>query len=95
MASIFKSTKNTRVLPTGTLRYIRSDAPVALTEEEIQWIKNILSDEEYKLHRNPISKWNWGKIKTAFAKEFFPEIAPVSKESSISTEERINNLLNM
>ena len=76
----------------GILAYFEDERA---TEEEIQWIKNILSDEEYKLHRNPISKWNWGKIKTAFAKEFFPEIAPVSKESSISTEERINNLLNM
>jgi hypothetical protein len=61
----------------------------------VQWIKEILSNEEYKLHRNPISKWNWGKIKTAFAKRFFPEIAPISKENAVTTEDRINKLLNM
>ena len=66
------------------------------TAEEIGWIKNVLSSEEYKLHKNPISKWNWGKIKTAFAKEFFPDIAPAEKkEKSLSTEDRINKLLNM
>ena len=38
MGSLLKSTCNTRALPTGTLRYIRSDAPVSLTEEEISWL---------------------------------------------------------
>lgn len=38
MSSLLKSTRNTRVLPTGTMRYIRSDAPTNLTEEEIQWL---------------------------------------------------------
>lgn len=32
------STKNTRALPTGTLRYIRSDLPENLTEKEINWL---------------------------------------------------------
>lgn len=36
MSSLLKSTRNTRALPTGTMRYIRSDAPTNLTEEEIQ-----------------------------------------------------------
>lgn len=40
MSSLLKSTKNTRALPTGTMRYIRSDAPVNLTEEEIDWLLN-------------------------------------------------------
>ncbi|MBQ8311711.1 MAG: tyrosine-protein phosphatase [Clostridia bacterium] len=54
MGSLLKSTCNTRALPTGTLRYIRSDAPVSLTEEEIAWLRendittmvDLRSDEE-------------------------------------------------
>lgn len=38
MASLFESTRNTRVLPTGTMRFIRSDVPLDLTEKEIQWL---------------------------------------------------------
>lgn len=38
MGSLLKSTLNTRALPVGGLRYIRSDAPLCLTEEEIQWL---------------------------------------------------------
>lgn len=52
--SLFQSTRNTRVLPTGTMRYIRSDVPLKLTEPEIQWlldhnvitIVDLRSDEE-------------------------------------------------
>ena len=38
MGSLLGSTLNTRALPVGGLRYIRSDAPLCLTEEEIQWL---------------------------------------------------------
>lgn len=38
MSSLFQSTRNTRVLPTGTMRYIRSDVPEHLTDQEIQWL---------------------------------------------------------
>lgn len=38
MSSLLKSTMNTRALPVGGMRYIRSDAPLCLTEEEIQWL---------------------------------------------------------
>ena len=38
MSSLLKSTRNTRALPTGTMRYIRSDVPTNLTDEEIQWL---------------------------------------------------------
>ena len=38
MGSLLKSTLNTRVLPVGGMRYIRSDAPLHLTEEEIKWL---------------------------------------------------------
>lgn len=40
MSSLFASTRNTRVLPTGTMRYIRSDAPIDLTDEEIRWLSD-------------------------------------------------------
>lgn len=38
MISLFSSTLNSRVLPTGSMRYIRSDAPLNLTNNEIQWL---------------------------------------------------------
>lgn len=38
MASLFRSTKNTRALPTGALRFIRSDFPENLAEDEIAWL---------------------------------------------------------
>ena len=38
MSSLLKSTLNTRALPIGGMRYIRSDAPLCLTEEEIGWL---------------------------------------------------------
>ncbi len=59
MKSLLKSTLNTRALPIGGMRYIRSDVPVHLTEEEIQWllandiamIVDLRSTQE--LERNP------------------------------------------
>lgn len=38
MDSLLKSTLNTRTLPIGGMRYIRSDAPLCLTEKEIEWL---------------------------------------------------------
>ena len=38
MGSILQSTLNTRALPVGNLRYIRSDYPGNITEAEIQWL---------------------------------------------------------
>lgn len=54
MSSLLQSTRNTRALPTGTMRYIRSDFPENLTDEEVQWlldnnvttIVDLRSDEE-------------------------------------------------
>ena len=54
MGSLLQSTRNTRVLPTGTMRYIQSDVPESLTAGEIQWlldhnvttIVDLRSDEE-------------------------------------------------
>lgn len=39
MASLLKSTMNTRFLPGSGERFVRSDAPVNLTEEEIAWLE--------------------------------------------------------
>ena len=38
MASLLKSTINTRVLPAGDGRFIRSDCPAEITDEEIRWL---------------------------------------------------------
>lgn len=38
MSSIFTSTRNTRVLPIGENRYIRSDFPGNLTDDEVEWL---------------------------------------------------------
>lgn len=38
MASLFLSTLNTRYLPTGDKKYIRSDCPYLLTPKEIEWL---------------------------------------------------------
>lgn len=38
MGSLLQSTRNTRALPTGGLRYIRSDFPENLTNAEIRWM---------------------------------------------------------
>ncbi|MDE7400149.1 MAG: tyrosine-protein phosphatase [Oscillospiraceae bacterium] len=54
MSSLLQSTRNTRALPTGTMRYIRSDFPECLTDREIKWlldnnittIVDLRSDEE-------------------------------------------------
>ena len=54
MSSILQSTRNTRALPTGEIRYIRSDVPENLSDKEIRWLleNNIItivdlrSDEE-------------------------------------------------
>ena len=38
MSSLFKSTSNTRQLINGNSRFIRSDVPVNLTNDVIQWL---------------------------------------------------------
>lgn len=75
----------------GILTYFEDERT---TDEELAWIQNILSSEDYMSPCSPISKWNWGKIKTAFALKFFPEIAPATSDKSLTVEERVMNLLN-
>ena len=38
MPSLLQSTLNTRLLPTGDMRFIRSDCPEKLTDEEVKWL---------------------------------------------------------
>lgn len=65
------------------------------SKTEKDWFKNILTSEEYQLKQNPISKYNWGKIKTAFAREYFHDIAPEEREKKDKTmNERIEDFLN-
>lgn len=57
MGSLLQSTLNTRALPTGELRYIRSDYPGKLTAAEVQWlfqndittIVDLREEKEYRL----------------------------------------------
>ena len=38
MGSILQTTLNTRALPTGNFRYVRSDYPGKLTDDEVRWL---------------------------------------------------------
>lgn len=57
MGSLLKSTFNTRFIPSGDNRYLRSDCPSNLTDDEVKWLKdnNIVTvvdlrkEEEYTL----------------------------------------------
>lgn len=40
MPSLLQSTLNTRPLPTGDMRFIRSDCPDKLTDEEVEWLRH-------------------------------------------------------
>lgn len=40
MSSLLRSTRNTRALPVGDLRYIRSDYPGSLSSDEVQWLRD-------------------------------------------------------
>ena len=56
MGSILQTTLNTRALPTGDLRYIRSDCPGKLTDDEVRWLReneittivDLREEKEYK-----------------------------------------------
>jgi len=39
MGSLLTSTMNTRALPTGDFRFIRSDCPFRLTDDEVSWLR--------------------------------------------------------
>ena len=58
MSSLLRSTRNTRALPTGTMRYIRSDVPLNLTDEEIQWLlsNNITTIVDLRADEEVINK---------------------------------------
>lgn len=38
MSSLLKTTLNTRALPIGEMKYIRSDCPARLTDDEVKWL---------------------------------------------------------
>lgn len=62
MGSILKSTKNTRSILHGSYRFVRSDVPDCITEQEIQWLieNNIVTvidlrqDEERNKRKCPL-----------------------------------------
>ena len=58
MGSLLQSTRNTRALPTGTMRYIRSDAPENLTDKEVQWLldNNIITIVDLRSEEEIVKK---------------------------------------
>ena len=60
MGSLLQSTRNTRALPTGNLRFVRSDFPGKLTDAEIMWMRehdittviDLRDETEYKEHHS-------------------------------------------
>ena len=82
-----------------TLKEITSNGIVSFfedertSEEDLEWFRNVIYSEEYLLKNNPISKYNWGKIKTHFARRYFPELAPLTRDNkTLGIEERLNRL---
>ncbi len=68
MSSLLQSTRNTRVLPTGTMRYIRSDAPENLTDKEVQWLldNNIITIVDLRSDEEIVKKPCFLKEKAGF-----------------------------
>ena len=58
MHRVFASTKNTRPVLPGSLRYIRSDVPLQVTEEEKQWLAghNITTVVDLRTERERAAK---------------------------------------
>ena len=63
MSSLLPSTRNTRALPVGDLKYIRSDCPDRLTDEEVMWLRqndiepSLTSGKKENIHGGPAG-WN-------------------------------------
>ena len=63
--------------------------------EELAWFKDIMTSPEYQTPTSPISRYNWGKIKTVFARKYFPEVAPAERSNSpLTIEDRLTQLFN-
>ena len=58
MSSLFDSTLNTRALPVGSLRYIRSDYPGNLSDDEVNWLvkNNITTVVDLREEKEYVSK---------------------------------------
>lgn len=91
MGSLLKSTLNTRALPIGGMRYIRSDAPLDLSIDEIQWLLNndITTSEDVIVEDYMKSKENLLDMLTAYVKNH-PE---VDIDINIPQEENIRRVL--
>ena len=74
MSSLLQSTRNTRALPTGTMRYIRSDVPENLTDKEIQWLldNNITTMIDLRSDEEVVRKPCCFKEKEEFTYFHFP-----------------------
>ena len=74
MSSLLQSTRNTRALPTGTMRYIRSDVPENLTDKEVQWLldNNITTMIDLRSDEEVVKKPCCFKEKEGFTYFHFP-----------------------
>ena len=74
MSSLLQSTRNTRALPTGTMKYIRSDVPENLSDKEIQWLldNNITTMIDLRSDEEVVRKPCCFKEKERFTYFHFP-----------------------
>lgn len=86
--------------PPVALKEVTSDGILSFFEddraskEDREWFRETITSPEYISLNNPISKYNWNKFKSAFARKYFPAIAPVDRSMKKSIEERMSNLFN-
>lgn len=74
----------------GILSYFEDERA---TIEDRRWFRDIVTSVEYQMVNNPISRYNWNKIKSAFARKYFPQIAPPERENKQTVEQRLTALL--
>ncbi len=55
MPSLLQSTLNTRPLPTGDRRFIRSDCPEKLTDEEVEWLLQNQTEDGFTFYHMPVT----------------------------------------
>ena len=103
MSSLFKSTWNTRWLPKSSYRYIRTDCPRNITEEEIDFLieHNILTvvdlREEAEYVKRPRPLENDNRFEYLHMPVSGGDVYPVTYEETMKAYETMmdDNLLNI
>lgn len=98
--SILESTFNTRYLPTGDKRYLRSDCPSQLTDEEVKWLKDhnyvtvvdFRNPEEYEVKPCRLEQEEGFKyLHMPFTGEWYVPNPPQLEQIIKSYEEMVND----